>query len=212
MQRDLENLTSPVLRYGLRLRQRLELGDPCDLATEQAALKGLLRSPLEAQPSPTPQGDGDRFLGSRYALVCWLDELFISDSPWSGKWAERKLEEALYGTNDRAWKFWAQARLAQGGAEGDALETFFLCVKFGFRGELRGQPDRLAEWCDSTEAILSRRRAASWPAPPELPPEINVAPLRGRERLRSALLLLGVVVCVLFFVLSFSVVYLLRTS
>jgi type VI secretion system protein ImpK len=210
MQRDVESLTCPVLRYGLRLRQRLELGDPCDLATEQAALKGLLRSPLEAQPAPKSPGDGDRFLGSRYALACWLDELFISDSPWSGKWAERKLEEALYGTNDRAWKFWEQGRMAQGAVDGDALETFFLCVKLGFRGELRGQPDRLAEWCESTEAILSRRRTAGWPAPPELPPETNVAPLRGRERLRTALVLLGVAVCVLILVVSFSVVYLLR--
>jgi type VI secretion system protein ImpK len=212
MQRELENLTGPVLRYGLRLRQRLELGDPFDLATEQAALKGLLRSPHEAPQAPGPHGDSDRFLGSRYALACWLDELFISDSPWSSKWRERKLEEALFGTNDRAWKFWAQSRLAQASAEVDALETYFLCVKLGFRGELRDQPGQLAEWCESAEAILNRKRAASWPAPPELPPGTNVAPLLGRARLRFALLLLGIVTCVLSFVVSFSIVYLLRNS
>jgi type VI secretion system protein ImpK len=212
MPRELENVTGPVLRYGLRLWQRLGLGDQLDLAAEQAALKGLLRAPHDAPQAPTPHGDGDRFLGSRYALVCWLDELFIGDSPWSGTWRERKLEEALFGTNDRAWKFWAQSRLAQARAEDDALETYFLCVKLGFRGELRDQPDKLADWCEATEAILNRKRAGNWSAPPELPPGTNVAPLRGRERLRSALLLLGVVTCVLSFVLSFAVVYLLRNS
>src|SRR5262245_32754085 len=168
MQQELENHTGPVLRYGLRLHQRLELGDQFDLATEQAALKGLLRSPGEATQAPAPHGDGDRFLGSRYALACWLDELFISDSPWSSTWRERKLEEALFGTNDRAWKFWAQSKLAQAGADHEALETYFLCVMLGFRGELRDEPDRLAEWCESVEAILNRRRPANWPAPPEL--------------------------------------------
>jgi type VI secretion system protein ImpK len=211
MQRELENLTGPVLRYGLRLWQRLGLGDPLDLAAEQAALKGLLRGPLDAAPAPGPRGDGDAFLGSRYALACWLDELFI-DSPWSRTWRECKLEEALFGTNDRAWKFWAQSRLAQARAEDDALETYFLCVKLGFRGELRDQPDRLAEWCEATEAILNRKRAGNWPAPPELPPGTDVAPLRGRKRLRTALLLLGAVTCVLSFLLSFAVVYLLRNS
>jgi|SRR5581483_845513 type VI secretion system protein ImpK len=212
MQRELENFTGPVLRYGLQLWQRLELGDPFDLTTEQAALKNLLRSPHDTPSAPMPHGDGDRFLGSRYALVCWLDELFISFSPWSSKWRERKLEEALFGTNDRAWKFWAQSRLAQARADDNTLETFYLCVKLGFRGELREQPDKLAEWCEATEAILNRRRTVSWSSPPELPPGTNVAPLRGRQRLRSALLLLGVLVCVLSFVLSFSIVYLLRTS
>ena len=42
----------------------------------------------------------------------WLDELFILYSSWESAWNERKLEGSLYGSNDRAWRFWEQARIA----------------------------------------------------------------------------------------------------
>ena len=45
-------------------------------------------------------------LDIRYAMVCWIDELFILNSVWGTQWNEQKLEVDLFGTNDRAWKFW----------------------------------------------------------------------------------------------------------
>src|SRR5262249_56273100 len=59
-------------------------------------------------------GGAQRFLGIRYALVCWLDELFIVGTRWSARWNERKLEVALYGTHDRGWRVLGQARPAEG--------------------------------------------------------------------------------------------------
>ena len=139
----------------------------------------------------------DPFLGIRYALVCWLDELFILDSPWSAEWNERKLEAALYGTNDRAWKFWDQAKRAESQQGSDALEVFFLCVMLGFRGDLREEATRLQAWVAGTQIRVAKSQAQEFTVPPELQPPTNVPPLRGRERLQRMVLIAGVVLLML---------------
>jgi type VI secretion system protein ImpK len=208
MEQELENVIFPIFRQGLLLRERLRRGDKCDFTLEQGELKGLLRTANEARKWPAYGGDGGPFLGIRYAMTCWLDEVFILDSPWSDRWTERKLEETLYGTNDRAFQFWEQARLAEARSETDALEASYLCVMLGFRGELRDQPAKVRDWCEATEAVLSQQRASAWPGqPPELPAGTNVRPLRARERLRKAVVLLGVGLGVLLFAAAFFVVY-----
>ena len=35
------------------------------------------------------------FLGVRYALACWLDDIFILDSVWREQWNANKMEYAL---------------------------------------------------------------------------------------------------------------------
>lgn len=150
MQEDIANLVHPTLNYALKLRDRLEQGEAVDLETEQGKLRGLLLTEIEARRWPDYGGDthgagsdlsgeetrptGDEFLGIRYALACWIDELFILYSPVEKDWNERKLEGELYGSNDRAWKFWRQAEMALSRPRSDALEVFFLCVLMGFRG------------------------------------------------------------------------------
>src|SRR6266852_5305509 len=96
MREEIANLVHPVFVYGLRLKERLDLGESGSAA----------RMSMGGRRSP------EVFLGIRYALACWLDEVFILDSPWGRIWNERKIEEALYGTNDRAWFFWEQAQHA----------------------------------------------------------------------------------------------------
>src|SRR4051812_28490812 len=126
MHQALADLVHPVLYNGLALKERLERGEEADFATERGYLKGLLLTEVEAQRVPDFGGDleqhgldGDRgqrgrgFLGIRYALACWLDEIFVLDSPWGQQWNEQKLEAELYGSNDRAWKFWDQAHRAE---------------------------------------------------------------------------------------------------
>jgi type VI secretion system protein ImpK len=225
MQEEVANLVHPVLTYGLRLRERLEAGESPVLEVEQAALKGLLLSESEARRLPTFGGDappvvlpaaerapehgrreGGQFLGIRYALVCWLDELFTLDSPWEARWTEWKLEAALYGTNDRAWRFWEQAEAAEIRPEGDALEVFFLCVMLGFCGELREEPDRLSAWVTATQARLVQARGQDWAAPPELDPPVHVPPLWDQERLQRLLLAGGVALLLLLPVATFVLV------
>jgi type VI secretion system protein ImpK len=222
MRDELANVVYPIITHGLRLKERLEHGEEPDLHTEQTDLKKLLRSesearrwpdyggsgsPLDSMAGQSRQGGGDRFLGSRYALVCWLDEIIILDSPWNAVWNEQKLEEALYGQNERAYKFWEQARIAEARMEADALEVYYLCVMLGFRGDLREKPDKLRVWRDAVEGAIGKHQQQKWPGPQEITPATNVPPLRGREQLRKVMLAIGVLIGLLVPVAAFYVVY-----
>src|SRR5262245_17084398 len=109
MQDEIANQVYAVLSYGLDVKERLQHGAQLDLDTEQATLKGLLGSDSAARRHGDFGGDQmdrsvfrgagaadaakagtDHFLGIRYALTCWLDELFIMDSPWETQWNGRK--------------------------------------------------------------------------------------------------------------------------
>ncbi|HEX5273514.1 MAG TPA: DotU family type IV/VI secretion system protein, partial [Gemmataceae bacterium] len=157
MSDEIASLVRATLGRGLDLKERLARGEPLSLEEEQAALKRLLLGDVEARHWPEYGGDrppaepGEArgrgpFLGTRYALACWLDEIFVLDSAWGTAWNETKLEVALYGSNDRAWRFWEQAALAEGRPSAGPTEVFFLCVLLGFRGELRDDPARLRAW------------------------------------------------------------------
>ena len=199
MQDAIARLVHPIIDYGLDLKDRLDQGETPAIEIEQAALKGMLLSEIESRRHAAFGGEaeaksageardrsGPLFLGIRYALTCWLDELFIFDSRLAATWNERKLEVAFYGTNDRAWKFWEQARIAEGRGGNDALEVFFLCVMLGFRGEMREEPDQLRVWTAATRAQLARSLGGEWPnSPPELEPASDVPPLEGIDQFRK---------------------------
>ena len=221
MKEEIANIVYTVINYGLRLKERLERNEAPDLDAEQAQLKGLLLTELEARRWADFGGEGmdnrsmvgmtradigrrgpDAFLGIRYALVSWLDEMFILNSPWARQWNEQKLETTLYGTNIRAEMFWDQARRAEARSGSDALEVYFLCVMLGFRGELREDPDKLQAWVTNTQARITRSQAQELPMPPEQDPPINVAPRHGRERLQRMVLIGAVFVLILIPILS----------
>ena len=206
MRQDLANLVHPVLEYGLALRDRLRRGESPSLDAEQSTLLGLLQVERDARRLPEfggddPEGIARRsdseanaapFLGARYALACWLDELFVLDSSWGMLWNEHKLESRLYGGNDRAWRFWEQAR-ASAQRSPDALEVYFLCVMLGFTGELDADPTALAGWVAATRYQIQGTTAAGWRGVPGLEMPTRVAPLSGRSRLRRMLLVASIV-------------------
>ena len=226
MQEDLGNLVYPLVARALEVKDRLAKGDALHLDAEQGALRGLLLTELEARrwadfggeeergptrivqsaPGQEPPPRPAAFLGARYALVCWLDELFIVHSIWGEEWNERKLEVALYGSNERAWKFWEQARLAELRPTPDALEAYFLCVTLGFRGDLHEAPERLHAWVVANQARLTRVGPEDWPHPPELDPPVNVPPLRGRDRLGRVIYFGGLVLLFVLPVVVFALV------
>jgi type VI secretion system protein ImpK len=214
MREEMANLVYPVVTYGLRLRDRLERGEDPDLDNEQAVLKarlgsenqfrgleefagdssGLSSGTITGRPG---KGGGQSFLGIRYALACWLDELFVVDSPWGPRWNERKLEEMLYRSNDRAWKFWEQEKLAEVRSGTDALEVCYLCVMLGFRGNLRDKPDELQRRCNAMRTRIVQGQPAEWKGPAEGQPPRDAPPLRGREQFRRMLLLHAAALAVL---------------
>jgi type VI secretion system protein ImpK len=210
MDNDLANMVQRVLRHGIQLKERLARGEQFHLKNEQAVLKRLLLSEQDAAHLPefgsdtptaptedyyggaTQQDRAGLFLGIRYLLVCWLDETFLIDSPWDAQWNENKLELALYGSNDRAWRFWEQARLAETRPGGLALWAAYLCVVLGFRGDLREDPPRLQAWVDAARQRLAQRKPTDWAPPPSREIVTNVPPLMGREALRRMVVSCGI--------------------
>jgi type VI secretion system protein ImpK len=220
------NVVYPVLLRALEIAKRLGDGETLSFEVEQAALRTMLLSELEARRLPEYGGDAEpisyrpatagaaarqRFLGIRYALACWLDELFLNHTTWDALWNEQKLEMELYGTNDRSWKFWEQAQLAEKRTANDALEAFFLCAELGFRGDLAGEPAKLEAWLTSVRTQLARAQSQPWIAPPEREPQTNVPPLRGRNRLQKMLLVGGVLLLLLIPVLTLFLMLQLRS-
>jgi type VI secretion system protein ImpK len=214
-------LVHPILARGLRLKARLDRGETPAFATEQAILEGLLTAGIDkdedtAAPEGKPQPirlkgayrrSAERLMTVRYALACWLDELFILESPWETRWNEHKMEVTLNGTNDRAWRFWELARRPETRLDRDLLETFFLCVMLRFRGNLRERPDELRDWVESTRAQLTKTEGLEWTPPPELPPPTRVPPLGGDERLRRVVVAGALVFLLLTPVVAFFLIY-----
>lgn len=211
-----------VIRYGLTLRDRLKGGEQLNLDEEQARLRGLLAGTsggprVEApsfgmesmnlsRPAISIAGGADRQLTDiQYALVSWLDEIFIFDSPWADLWRDQSLEAELFKSRIRAEKFWEVARRAGG----EVLEVCYLCVMLGFRGEMVEKPDELRGWAEAALSQLSNNlgKEISLPAKPD--PIINVPPRQAREQMdRMAVVwgaaLLVLVPVVVFFVLNWA--------
>ena len=66
----------------------------------------------------------------------------LARRPW---WNENKLETELYSTNDRAWKFYQQAKEAFTRRNRDPLEVYYVSVVLGFRGLYADDPVQAAE-------------------------------------------------------------------
>lgn len=223
MNDEVSQVVYSVIGHALRLRDRLDRGDTPSLEGEQAALRRLVEGPPGADRWPEYVGDdavpqsegvtrtGPPYLGIRYALTCWLDELFILHSPWDAEWNERKLEATLYGTNDRAWRFWEQAKLADGRSDPRELEVFYLCAMLGFRGELREETARFHSWAEATRARVAGGAEREWPGPPHLDPPTAVQPLRGRDEMKRMVIAAGVLLLLTLPALAYLVVRRLAT-
>lgn len=210
MREDLADVVFPVLAHGLRVLERLREGEKLDMVAVQSELRTLLRTTPEAQKYPDYAGDGEHFLGVRYALACWLDEVFIRDSPWRVPWTEKQMEWSLYNSSDRAWKFWRQADVAEARQGTDAVEAYYLCAMLGFRGELIEKTNDFLDRCDRYKVQITRTQSQEFPGPQALEPEPSNAPRRARDKLRRAVKWIGVAAGLLIFLSLFALIYNLR--
>jgi type VI secretion system protein ImpK len=195
-----------VFRAGLDLKERLEKNpELLDMYKEQSNLKEIVR---KVPNFGEDKSHGDEvFLGIRYPLVSWLDEIFILDSSWSADWKEATLEVGFFDTRDRAWKFWDQADLAESRVSIDALEIFFLCVTLGFRGDKHDSPEKVQSWFKTTKALLLENQGRRWPSPDEVQPTTFVPPLTGEERKQSMILAWAVSVLL---IIPVAVIYIIN--
>ena len=195
MEIDLSRHVLDIMAYGLALKERLSSGEGLLLDAENARLKqmllgeGAIRGHADYGDSVRRpvQPDERDFLGARYALACWLDEIFISDPEcvWSKLWREKSLEADIYGGGqERAWRFWSQADLADKRPGTEAVEVFFWCVMLGFRGSPSLVDPK--EWVERARrrVVASRNKEIRLPADMGL--RTNVPPLRNRGRARTA--------------------------
>jgi type VI secretion system protein ImpK len=221
MRPEIAELVFPVLRKGIQVKEGLRTGT-ADLQFSETQKKflALLQEPVPDHLRSEIQGDlrsleqlkesiiGSRlsvYLGIRYALACWLDEIFIEDSPWKDLWIDNKIETTLYGTNLRASKFWEQAQRAQARPTRDALEVYYLCVMLGFRGDLFGKPAELTAWREAVEAQLASGEERTYSPPPGVKITPNVPELKGASVMQKRLLVVTVVVLLFIPLLVFLV-------
>lgn len=195
-----------VFGHGLDLKGRLDRGEAPRFETEHSRLLSLLLAGGELDFDPLFRGDlagagrsnrtqdmSSFFLGVQYALACWLDEIFLLDAPgwWSGQWEADSLEVRLYGgANERAWRFWDQARKAEGPrGSPEALEAYLWAVMLGFRGapETLNPPVNPPVWVDNVRKRVLAARSTEFPVPAQREAPTHVPPLRGRERMRTML-------------------------
>ena len=199
MNKPFGRIVNKVLSQSLDTKDRLDRGESPDIEAVRQQLISLIRSESEGRRLPDYAGDGV-FLGARYALACWVDELFIihCQPPWADDWKERTLDIELFGTNVAATKFWEQADIVlrrpgiprtatQPGLE--AVETFFLCTTLGFRGTYFDNPGKVREYVEEMRPMLTR--PSSWQPPRDRGVQTNVSPLVGRETLRRVVGIYG---------------------
>ncbi len=222
MRDQLLKLVNPVFRTGLQLRDEWSrgAGPPFDAGRE--LLMQAFRDVFAAFPSATSTVPAlkdaslfeidiledagaaarnptiESYLGVGYPLACWVDELFTLNSPVAAKWNERKFEAEFFTTNDRAWRFWRQARMAADRPGDDDLEVFYLCAVLGFRGEWAEDPGQFRAWIGATRDRLVKGLRQEWTGPPALDPPAKVPPRYGKDRVRrmAAIAGLAVLLCI----------------
>lgn len=201
MNAETASLVYPVLEHGLRVRSGLAQGRAFTFEREHARLKELLPTSAanlgSTGPSPSGRALPSDFLGVRYILACWVDELFITGTPWRDQWNERKLEVELFGSNDRAWKFWDQARLAEQMPSDDVLEVIFLCVQLGFRGTMLEDPVALKTWLTAARDRLRELPIEESPYELEPDPPFEAAPRHATHAYERMLAVVGIVALIL---------------
>ncbi|MEM9587713.1 MAG: DotU family type IV/VI secretion system protein [Planctomycetota bacterium] len=191
MRPDIAELVDPVfhavgcLREALRAHE-IAASDPGpSIKAGRSELKERLTR-IQSEELASGRGSSGDYLGLRYPLVCWIDEVMTEDPLANIAWNENKLEGELFGTNDRAWMFWRQSELAETLARSDDLAVFYLCVSLGFSGQHRGNPDQLNAWMHRIRIGIGMVPELKLPFAHDLAPPSDVPPLRGTGVLRRA--------------------------
>lgn len=197
MRKEIANLIFPVFRKAIEIKEGLQVNPSAwDFGESQRKLIAMLQTAVPDPLRPDILGDQRAidatvtqtrlgYLGIRYALACWLDETFISDTPWKELWNANKVETTLFGINDRATEFWKQAQRAQARPTRDSLEAYYLCVMLGFRGEWFDNPAEVAAWRDRVETQITQNEDREYTPPPSLAITPNVYPLKGMPRMQK---------------------------
>ncbi len=218
MRKEIADYVMPVLRSAIEYKEGLRTNEnvwkfrfqECQkkmLALLQAPIRDDLRGDVLGEQRPYESGAGISkagFLGIRYALVCWLDEIFILDSAWKDQWNVNSMESTLYRSRERATEYWSQVQRAQTRPTRDALEVYYLCVMLGFRGEMIEKPTELAAWRDGVQSQITQAEGRIYSAPPGLSVQPDVhRPLTGAAKMQKWFMVTAAIVLAFIPVLIF---------
>ena len=148
---------------------------------------------------------------SRYLLACWLDELFVVDTELSRQWNENKLEMLMFGTNDRAWRFWDHVNSEAVSKNIEVQQIALSCIMHGFQGQMVESHSELSAWVEKCKNSFFMKAQDSWTPPPGLPIIADTPVLKGRGELDSVIRIALVFGVILLPVISFLVVYSIRS-
>jgi type VI secretion system protein ImpK len=186
MQDEVASLAHPVIKYALTIKDRLDRGEDVSLERSYAELERLL-TPIAGSRTGFAKEDD-----VRYALTCWVDEIFILHSPWQKRWNETKLEFQFFRSNERAARFWEKANRAVASGDVALAEVFLLCVGLGFRGNMSENPAHLTKWFDGARRLIEVELGRVWITPVSREPRIHVPPLSARARFSTTATRLGI--------------------
>lgn len=210
-----------VFGHGLELIEKLDRGENPRFEAEHNKLLNLLLAGGELDYDQAYRGDlavpgrsnstqdiSSLFLGVQYALASWLDELFLLKAPgwWANEWEKDTMEVRLYmGAQQRGWRFWNQARKAEGPrGSPEALEAFLWAVMLGFRGNPESEGVNPPVWVDNVRRRVLAARSVEFPTPGAREVPTRVPPLRGQEQLVRMLRFAVVVGAVAVFAISIA--------
>ena len=124
---------------------------------------------------------------AKRALVYWIDEILIP-STWSHsqEWTNHILEFLFYRESAAAVRFYEKAIEAEKRDSTDPLETFFLCVALGFRGDLASDEEEIRRWASRIHDRVTegtKHPEQYLPEPPGSQQASEPGPLPGGRRL-----------------------------
>jgi type VI secretion system protein ImpK len=95
-----------------------------------------------------PPSDYDN---ARFAVVSWVDEMFLNKAPdlggdFSSEWKEAPLESEIYETRIAGVAFFERLE-AISPTQKDLQEIYYLCLRLGFRGHYYDQETALDGFC-----------------------------------------------------------------
>jgi type IV/VI secretion system ImpK/VasF family protein len=133
MTNDFGQRVYPVIRYVLDLLRTIRGGRSTpDPQLAAAELRTLLAQFDVQGPRRT------EYQLARSALIYWADEVLVNSTwEYADYWSNHTLERSYFDARERASRFFEKAEVARGLENLDALETFYLCACFGFKGVYR---------------------------------------------------------------------------
>jgi Type VI secretion system protein DotU len=198
---EFSKLVDPIFQSVLGLINRIEQKqDDVDLQSEKTEIRMLIDEADKVVGSGSSRIDRENFELAKRGLIYWIDEVLTEAD---GQWEDIILERGYYGERVRAWKFYVEGELHARHASPDVVETWYLALALGFKGDIvdafkrdlkrelpggKSDPDEARRYW--AKDLARRIRDSRTPELDAEPLQGDVAPLRGHVRLRIA------VVCV----------------